>query len=290
MNLTRRNLLGLCAASALALPADIVMPVSRGNVRPARISVFAHYVHNVAKEREISLGEAAGLLFDQGVRGFDDHYVSKKLPELAATKLKPVNLYGWVTFRAPDGGEAEMTAFLGTAKRFGVPRVMVIPDRFTQGGDEEAEFGEMVAGLRKMVARAKGMGITVTVEDFGGDPLSPCNRMVYLKRFLDEIPDLRLALDSGNLYYARRGEDILELMRHAEGRIAHVHLKDQLPSDQRTYAELGVGGVPNREIVHHVTRQGYDGWFTLENTVPGADTLLETVRQVATLRAWRQGL
>ena len=285
MNMTRRCLLGLVAACALALPAGAV-----GSAGDTKISVFAHYVHNVAKERQVSLAAAADLLYAEGVRGFDDHYVSGKLAELAATKLKPINLYGWVKFRAPDGGEAEMTAFLDTAKRFGVPRVMVIPDRFTQGGDEEAEFREMVAGLRKMVARAKGMGITVTVEDFGGDPLSPCNRMAYLKRFLDEIPDLRLALDSGNLYYARRGEDILELMRHAGGRIAHVHLKDQVPADQRTYAELGLGGVPNREIVHYVTERGYDGWFTLENTVSGADTLLEAVRQTATLKAWRRGL
>ena len=285
MNLTRRALLGLLAVCALVAPAEAVKTAPE-----TRISVFAHYVHNVAKERKTSLAEAADLLYAEGVRGFDDNYVGKKLPELAATKLKPVNLYGWVRFRAPDGGEAEMTAFLGTAKRFGVPRVMVIPDRFSQGGDEASEFREMVMGLRKMVARAKEMGITVTVEDFGGDPQSPCNRMVYLKRFLDEIPDLRLALDSGNLYYARRGEDVLELMRHAGDRIAHVHLKDQIPADRRTYAELGLGGVPNREIVHYVTERDYDGWFTLENTVPGADTLLEVVRQVATLKAWRKGL
>lgn len=284
MKLARRTLLALALACACALPATSV-PAPQ-----TRISVFAHYVHNVARERKVSLAEAADLLYAEGVRGFDDNYASAGLPALAKTRLRPVNLYGWVKFLSPDGGVAEAGRFLETAKRYGVPRVMVIPDRFTAGGDEEAEFRGMVKGLRAMVARAKGMGIAVTVEDFGGDPLSPCNRLVYLKRFLDEIPDLRLALDSGNLYYARRDEDVLELMRHAGDRIAHVHLKDQLASDRRTYAELGLGGVPNREIVHHVTERGYDGWFTLENTVKDADTLLETVRQVATLQAWRRGL
>ena len=288
MNLTRRTLLALAAACALALRAE--PEAAPSPTPPTKISVFAHYVRNVAKERKVSLAAAADLLYAEGVRGFDDNYASAGLSELAATKLKPINLYGWVRFLAQDGGAAEAGRFLETAKRHGVPRVMVIPDRFTPGGDEEAEFRGMVKGLRSMVARAKEMGVTVTVEDFGGDPLSPCNRMVYLKRFLDEIPDLRLALDSGNLYYARRGEDVLELMRHAGDRIAHVHLKDQLASDRRTYAELGLGGVPNREIVHHVTKLGYDGWFTLENTVVGADTLLEAVRQVATLQAWRRGL
>ena len=252
-----------------------------------KISVFAHYVTKVAKQRQLTTEEAASWLYDLGVRGFDTSWNDRKLPELAATKLKPVNLYGCPKFLSEDGGEAAMDAFLGAAEKYGVPRVMVIPDSFSKGGDEEAEFRRIVEGMRKMVAKAKTRGIVVTVEDFGGDPTNPCNRMKYLKRFLDEIPDLRLALDSGNLYYARRDEDILELMRYAGDRIEHVHLKDQLPSDRRTYAVLGLGGVPNAEIVHHMTKADYDGWYTLENTVTDADVYIEAVRQIAVLNAWR---
>ena len=251
-----------------------------------KISVFAHYVNAVAKQRNLSLEAAADKLYALGIRGFDTAFNDPRLSQLAKTSLKPINLYGSSKFLSADGGETRMDEFIGMAVKYGVPRIMVIPDSFTKDGDEATEFAKIVDGLKKAVAKAKALGITVTIEDFGGDPTNPCNRMFYLKRFLDEIPDIRLALDSGNLYYARRGEDIRELMRYAGKRIAHVHLKDQLESDQRTYTELGLGGVPNEEIVHYVAASGYDGWYTLENTAKGAEVYIDTVRQVAVLKTW----
>ena len=179
-----------------------------------------------------------------------------------------------------------MDTFIATAERYGVPRIMVIPDSFTGTADEESEFRRIVEGLRLLTDKAKRRGIAVTIEDYGGDPTNPCNRIKYLKRFLDEVPDVRLALDSGNLYYARRDEDVLELMKYAEGRIEHVHLKDQLVSDRRTYAVLGEGGVPNAEIVRHMSGRGYDGWWTLENTAADEDVYADAQRQVKTLRTW----
>ena len=57
------------------------------------ISVFAHYIRNTAKQQGITLAEAADKLYDLGVRGFDVGPDDKDLPELAATKLKPINFY-----------------------------------------------------------------------------------------------------------------------------------------------------------------------------------------------------
>ena len=137
--------------------------------------------------------------------------------------------------------------------------------------------------MRIFVEKGRERGITVAVEDYGGTN-NPCSYAKYLKRFLDEIPDLRFALDSGNLYYAGRGDDILELMRHAKGRIAHVHLKDQTREDNHKYATIGLGAVPNAEIVRTVAADGYDGWYTLEN--PIGDIYEDVLRQVAVLKAW----
>lgn len=254
--------------------------------RSPKIAVFARYVHEISRQRQIPIGQAASHLYDLGVRGFDTSYDDPGLSSLAATVLKPVNLYGRVPFLSQDQGASVVEKFLSVAAKHGVPRVMVIPDGFTKGGDEEREFGRIVEGLQRMVAKAKSRGIEVMVEDVGGDAASPCNRLCYLKRFLAEIPDLRLALDTGNLYYARRGEDILELARHASGRIEHVHIKDQLQDDCRTYSVLGLGGVPNREIVRLIVGEGYDAWYTLENTAKGADVYEETARQIAVLTLW----
>ena len=190
------------------------------------ISVFASFVCRTAKERNLSLAEAADLLYDLGVRGFDIGPKDGNLAELAATKLKPINFYVFPDMFAPDGGRADCLAFLAAAQRYGVPRCMVVPSNFTKDGDQEAEFAKILASMKMIVAEAKTRGITITVEDFGGTS-NPCSYAKYLKRFLDEIPDLRFALDSGNLYYAGRGDDILEMMAYAKGRIGHIHLKDQ---------------------------------------------------------------
>jgi sugar phosphate isomerase/epimerase len=247
------------------------------------ISVFAHFIRNTAKQQGISLAEAADKLYDLGVRGFDVGPDDKDLPELAASKLKPINFYFFPKMYGEDNGAADCKRCLDQAVKYGVPRVMVVPSHFTQGGNEAEEFEKTLSSMKMFVREAKKRGITITVEDFGGIR-NPGSHVKYLKRYLDEIPDLKFALDSGNLYYAGRGEDILDMMEYAGSRIAHVHLKDQTKEDNRRYATLGLGAVPNEKIVKTMASAGYDGWYTLENTV--GDTYTDSIRQVAVLKYW----
>ena len=250
------------------------------------ISVFASFIRKTAKERNISLAEAADKLYDLGVRGFDIGPDDKDLPELAATKLRPFNFYFFPRMFNEADCAADCKRCLDQAEKYGVPRVMVVPTHFTDGGNQEAEFEKDMAGMKMFVREAKKRGITITVEDFGGRR-NPGSYAKYLKRFLDEIPDIKFALDSGNLYYANRGEDILDMMEYAKGRIGHIHLKDQYPEDHQKYQTLGLGGVPNEKIVKAMNAAGYDGWYTLEN--PVGDTYTDTVRQVAVLKSWLSG-
>ena len=248
-----------------------------------RLSVFASFITRVARQRGVSLRAAAALLYDMGVRGFDIGPDEKILPELAKSKLRPINFYYFPNMFADDNGLKDCLHALDVAQRYGVPRIMVVPTHFTGGGDQAAEFEKLLSGMKLFVAEAKKRGITITVEDFGGNK-NAGSYMKYLKRFLDEIPDLKFALDTGNLYYANRGEDILEMMAYAKDRIAHVHLKDQTKEDCRKYATLGLGAVPNERIVKEMAASGYDGWYTLENSV--GDTYNDTVRQVSLVKAW----
>ena len=272
------------AVAAGCCSVDCTCGCACGKEEP-KISVFAHFIRNTASQRGISLAEAADMLYDLGVRGFDVGPDDKDLPELAATKLKPINFYFFPKMYGEDNGAADCKRCLDQAVKYGVPRVMVVPTHFTEGGDQAAEFAKDLSGMKLFVAEAKKRGITITVEDFGGRQ-NPGSYTKYLKRFLDEIPDIKFALDSGNLYYADRGEDILEMMEYAKGRIGHIHLKDQTPEDHQKYATLGLGGVPNEKIVKTMNAAGYQGWYTLENTVKGADVYIEAVRQVAVLKAW----
>ena len=81
-------------------------PCSSGGKEP-NISVFAHFVRNTAKQRNVTLAEAADMLYDLGVRGFDIGPDDKALPELAATKLKPINFYFFPKMYGPDNGAAD---------------------------------------------------------------------------------------------------------------------------------------------------------------------------------------
>ena len=268
-------LLGCCCPSAECQNRQAEEP---------NISVFASFIRRTAKERGISLSEAADMLHALGVRGFDVGPDDADLPQLAATSLKPINFYFFPKMHSADNGAADCKRCLDQAVKYGVPRVMVVPTHFTKDGNEAEEFAKDLSSMKMFVAEGKKRGITITIEDFGGTA-NPGSHTKYLKRFLEEIPDLRFALDSGNLYYAGRGESILDMMEYAKDRIAHVHLKDQTKEDNRKYATLGLGAVPNEKIVKTVAASGYKGWYTLENAV-GGDTYTDTVRQVAVLKSW----
>ncbi|HRR33567.1 MAG TPA: TIM barrel protein [Kiritimatiellia bacterium] len=251
---------------------------------PIKLSVFAGTVERIAKTKGVSLEESAALLAAAGVTGFDTSYKDPKIPDYVKAGLKPINLYGWPKFLGPDGGEKDAGEFVATAVKYGVPQIMVIPDDFPKDCDQEAAYVRILAGLERIVAKASAAGIAVTVEDYGNTN-NACSYSKYLKRFMTDIPELGFALDSGNLYYAGRGEDIVDMARFAGGRIRHVHLKDQTREDNRKYTTLGTGAVPNEAVVRLVHESGYRGWYTLENPV-GDDILADVLRQANVVRSW----
>jgi inosose dehydratase len=96
-------------------------------------------------------------------------------------------------------------------------------------------------------------------------------------RFL-ETSGVRLCLDVGHL--AVGGADALEVARRANGRVAHVHLKDvneELARRVRSralgyrdavraglYTPLGGGAAPIGKIVRLLEDVGYEGWYVIE--------------------------
>ena len=268
---------------SLSLAALFAASAAAGVCEP-KFSIFASDVKRIARQRNVPVAESARMLKAAGVSGFDCNYKEPILPELAKSALKPVNFYGGVDFTAPDGGVAVCEAYLAAAKKYGAERVMIIPGGFREGPTAEDDYARIRAGLRRFAAEAREAGIVPMVEDFGGTN-NICSHMTYLKRMMDDVPQLEFALDSGNLYYAGRGEDILEMMRYAKGRIGHVHLKDQTKEDNHAYTTLGLGAVPNAELVRTVASWGYDGWYTFENPVD-PDRYADIVRQIAVVRLW----
>lgn len=249
-----------------------------------KVSVFHWTVNQLSNVRKLTLEQSVALLRSVGVEGLDCDYREKRLAEYYAAGLKPASLFGFMHFFTEDGGRKECDEFVATAVKYGVPRIMCIPSSFTGGVFNDAEYAKNREALAYLVEAGRKAGVTVTVEDFGSSE-NMCSSVPHLKRLMKEIPDLKFALDSGNLVYSGTGGDILELMSFVKGRIAHVHLKDQPRSNTRDFVTLGLGVVPNERIVRTVRADGYDGWYTLENPV-GEDPVDDIVRQIAVLRHW----
>ena len=92
-----------------------------------KISVFASFIRNIAKQRGISKTEAADLLYAMGVRGFDAGPSDSDLYELVGTCLKPINFYyfpDWFGCKSKNGAVVlSSEACLLRAVELGVPRI-----------------------------------------------------------------------------------------------------------------------------------------------------------------------
>jgi len=184
MNKMKR--MGVFAAVALL---SVLTACAADALPCAGISVFQWTIQELAKERGISISQASELFKAVGVDGFDYSYDDVRLHEFASTGLKPINLFGTVKFRVPDKGEAQIRDFLAAVVRYHVPRVMVIPDYFSDGEPHEEEFRDIVDGSRRFVAAAQKVGVTVTVETFGRlGGKSPISLNVQTRKAMGSVP------------------------------------------------------------------------------------------------------
>ena len=254
-----------------------------------RISVFANQVVDHAKRSGLTVKAAAEVFHAAGVEGFDSHYADANIPELIKGGLKPASFYGDMRFFAPDNGAAQAEAFIAAALKHGARQIMVLPDEFT-GADDEAEYARILKGFRSLVDKAAAKGLTVTTEDYGyvRKCRNLCGSSEWIRRLLKDVPKLKFTVDTGNLRKFEGDTAALELARSTRERVVHLHLKDCAPADgtnRTAYVSLGLGSIPNRDIVRFLHGSGYMGWYTLENLV-GDDLMEDLVRQVAAIRLW----
>jgi inosose dehydratase len=144
---------------------------------------------------------------------------------------------------------------------------------------DEAGWTRLLGNLDRISTRAGEQGVRAVLHPHVGTMVEQPQEV---QRVL-EGSSIALCLDTGHLLIG--GTDPAELTRQAPERIAHVHFKDvdaakarQVRDGRLTYTEgvregmyrpLGQGDVDVAAIAQHLTRQGYDGWYVLEQ-----DTIL----------------
>lgn len=166
-----------------------------------------------------------------------------------------------------------------TAVQVGAARILVVPG-FLSGEDSErmqevmphgewvteffernSEIQNMKSGLSYIATLGKEKGITVTVEDFD-DRNSPLSGMYGIWWFLQQVPELRYTLDTGNfLFY---GEDVFDAWELLSERIAHVHCKDRCGANQAS-VQTGSGYIPFGKILYRLQKKQYDGYLAIEH-------------------------
>lgn len=274
------SLLAVVAAAAIAGCSCGTCCRAESKKAPARISVFAAHVYEVMKKRGMTMQQAVDAFKAAGVTGFDGAYVDPRLEELVAAGLEPAMVYGVMSFRDPSKDEVEQNRYLERAKKLGAKYMMIVPDHMTGIKDDpsdpvyEREFLKTMDGLKRLVAKCMAAGICPLLEDFGYRS-NPGSHFCNLKRYFAEIPDLRFALDTGNVMFSDRGTDIMDVFDYFHAKIRHVHVKDHPSGGPQAYAQPGQGVVPNEKMLRQLFSEGYDGWVTLE--LFGAPDMLDAV-------------
>lgn len=216
----------------------------------------------------------------------DEEYIAR----LNSADLKISSIYAFYDFvHNIDSGR--MAQHIQKAVDSGCGRIMIIPGFYTDEDKSvrEDEREKMLCGMAALCKMAEDNGIVPMIEDFDADnsPIADGEGMLW---YLDRIPSLRVAFDTGNFMYSAKSEwDAFKMLRD---KIVHVHCKDRCLDIKQNCgftkavdgrllypAAVGSGCVKMREIVDALESSGFEGIYAIEHF--GADDQLGYIKSSA---------
>lgn len=249
-----------------------------------KISVFYEHIAEAAVQEKKSVEEICKMVYSYGISGVEIENVrlmnerEAVLEALNASGLTISCMYGFFDFAHSEGIKAGIE-MINLADELQIEKVMLIP-----GFLKKYEFlpfiyknrvDKMVKALKNICDYAQKKNIMVVLEDFDGKeaPFATSKQLLY---FLNNIPYLKCAFDTGNFLYSE--EDSLEALPLFINRIGHVHCKDrtfqvkegEIPKatvkgrDMYSCA-VGSGCIKMKDIVEKILETGYDGYFAIEH-------------------------
>ena len=136
------------------------------------------------------------------------------------------------------------------------------------------EWGAFLDNLKQVIGIAADEGLTVALHQHWGMAIE---RQHHMERLISQS-EVEFCLDTGHLFLG--GVDPVAIAQAAEGRVAHVHLKDvdgamaeqvrsgKLPFRRSVidgiFKPLGSGDVDIAGFVRTLESAGFDGWYVLE--------------------------
>lgn len=265
-----------------------------------KISVFAEHLFEAESQSGLPLDSifrtVRGFVISGTEVDYDRLAGNPQLPWLLRENGLEIScVYAFFDFAHRDDTE-RVRAVLKTLEICGTKLLMAIPGFFSPEDDQKTALGRMIAGMKNLIEAAEPIGIKVCLEDFD-DCAAPFSTIGGLNNFLERLPKLGCAFDTGNFRYSEESET--EAFRLLRGRIVHLHCKDRHFSPNRPNEEekrtvggkkmypaaVGTGELPIETIVKELLRTGYRGWFAIEH-FGSADQLSDIKKSAENLRKW----
>ncbi len=154
----------------------------------------------------------------------------------------------------------------------------------------------VIAGLKEVIGFADDAGVTVTVENFPHH-LSPFIVSADVNAAIDEIPQLRVTFDNGNV--TTGGEDAPDGFLNSAEYVVHAHFKDwKVCSPDDPGARIGMDGNYRRAVlvgdgdvdqvgcIQAMADYGYDGYINFEYEGSELTPREATIEGVRRMREW----
>ncbi len=251
------------------------------------IGIFSSTIKRLAHEKNCTLDEAAGFVKSLGVTSAElssSELRSPDYPDYRAVLDRHGISVSCVHHGASLGSADDAVygaALLDTlhlvdeAAKAGASFVMILPvqtaDVADMGADRQRALERSAEALRYIAAYAHTLGITIIIENISREIL-PFSTVSDLKYLAENVPFLRLNYDVGNFRCV--AIDVLEAYEALKPYFVFSHIKDWNYTDEgglvaKDGAHLvdayhGQGVLPFDEILSRLKRDGYNGWYIIE--------------------------
>ena len=231
-----------------------------------KLSVFLDHLLRAAEQTGLPLYDVIAQAQQEGLHAAECDLTALEQETIRRT-LRETNMA--VSY------EEGVKRLLDRAAEMNAGCVMPLPGLLREGEDPMATRRVMADGVSRVCELAKAYGLQVVLEDFGS-PRAPFGPLQGLSWFLEQIPALGCALDSGN--FLIHAQDALTAYEQLAPRVRHVHLKSWI--DRPDYGEeliptadgfqcypapLGHGPVPNEAVVRALVLDHYEGFCAIEH-------------------------
>ena len=176
-----------------------------------KISVFYHHIAEASSQTGKSLSDLLDYIKKLGIDyvevDINDLINSENLSKnLEKHGLKISSVYSFYNF----GVSTDCTDGFTHIDRVAAAcskQIMLIPGFYSSPDESirKSELNNMVCAMKKMCEYAVSRGLTPIIEDFddSNSPICDAEGMLY---FAEQIPQLKIAFDTGNFMYSERSE------------------------------------------------------------------------------------